>query len=352
MKRYLQQTWYAAAWADELADEKHLARTIIGEPLLFWIDPQGKPQALADRCPHRLLPLSLGVRVPGGIRCAYHGLAFDVAGTCIHNPHGPVVSALRVRAYPVIERHKIIWVWMGDAAGADAAMIPDLGFIDRTPLTAFNKGYLPIAADHHLLEDNILDLSHQDFLHPHTLGGGTTTRSKSTVEARKDDTLFVQWLTNNHIGYPVFRPEFSPPDQLKDTWTSVVWHANGVMVLRVGATSAGRSQNEGIDTWNAHIMTPETGRSTHYFHCNTRTYRVEDSEYNAQLAAGLRAAFETEDKPVIEAQQRRIGEHDLFDLNPVLLSIDAGSAQARRIYERLLAAENAASEGTPRSRGT
>jgi vanillate O-demethylase monooxygenase subunit len=344
MKRYLQHTWYAAAWADELAGDKLLSRTIAEEPLLFWIDEQGKPKALADRCPHRHLPLSLGQRVPGGIRCAYHGLEFNGDGGCIHNPHGPVVSALCVRAYPALERHKIIWVWMGAISGADASMIPDLGFVDSTPLTAFNKGYLPTAAGHRLLEDNILDLSHADFLHPHTLGGGSITRSKATVEARENNTLFVQWLANNEIGLPIFRSEFSPPDQLTDMWTSVLWHPNGVMVLRAGATAAGRPWSEGIDTWNAHIMTPETEHSTHYFHCNSRTFRVEDAEYNAHLAAGLRMAFATEDKPVVEAQQRRLGERDLFDLTPVLLPTDVGSTRARRIYQRLLVAENTAPE--------
>jgi vanillate O-demethylase monooxygenase subunit len=128
---------------------------------------------------------------------------------------------------------------------------------------------------------------------------------------------------------------------LTDMWTSVLWHPNGVMALRFGATPAGRPREEGIDTWNAHIVTPETARSTHYFYFNTRDFRVDDAEYNRKMADGLRHAFTTEDKPMIEAQQRRLGDADLFDRAPVLLATDQASTRARRVHARLVAAEEA-----------
>lgn len=106
-----------------------------------------------------------------------------------------------------------------------------------------------------------------------------------------------------------------------------------------GATRAGRPREEGIDTWSVHIVTPETGRSTHYFFFNTRGFRVDDADYNTRFAAGLRHVFTTEDKPMIEAQQRRLGDADLFDSKPVLLASDAASTRARRTYARLLKAE-------------
>ncbi len=38
---------------------------------------------------------------------------------------------------------------------------------------------------------------------------------------------------------------------------------------------------------------------------------------------------------MIEAQQRSLGDADLFDLKPALLPIDAGSVLARRTFARL-----------------
>jgi phenylpropionate dioxygenase-like ring-hydroxylating dioxygenase large terminal subunit len=340
---FVRRLWYAAAWADELVVGTPLVRTYLGEPVLMWRSADGALNAVADQCPHRLAPLSRGQIDGKGVRCGYHGLQFDGSGRCVDNPHGPILNSLRVRSYPLVERHHLLWIWMGpcDADGAaDPATIPDLGFVDRAKTTAISHGYLYTKANHKLLEDNILDLSHADYLHPDSLGGGSITRSKARLEER-GNTLFVQWLAHNEIAIPVFRPLLPTPETIADMWTEVLWHPCGVMTLRAGATEAGRSPAEGIDTWNAHIMTPETERTTHYFYVNSRNYKVDDGVYNTALAEGLRHAFEREDKPMIEAQQQRLGERELFDLQPRLMGIDAGSSRARHIYDRLLAAEAA-----------
>jgi phenylpropionate dioxygenase-like ring-hydroxylating dioxygenase large terminal subunit len=335
---FLKNQWYAAWWADELSDEL-AARTIIDEPILFWRGEDGEPCAILDRCPHRYAPLSFGKRVAGGVQCGYHGISFAGDGHCIHNPHGPIVSALAVRSFPTVERHKMIWVWMGDIEIADPEQIPKLAFADRAPTTAYSRGFLPTAAGHQLISDNILDLTHADFLHSSTLGGGSVTRSKPIIEERQDGKIFIEWPASNEVALPFFQAEMPDPDMLTDMWTSVLWHPCGVMTLRFGATPAGRPREEGIDTWSAHIVTPESDRSTHYFYFNTREYRVDDDAYNQVFAAGLRHAFTTEDKPMIEAQQRRLGDADLFDKKPVLLVSDAASTRARRVYARILAAE-------------
>jgi len=67
-----------------------------------------------------------------------------------------VASSLRVRAYPVTQRYGMIWVWLGDPGISDPSAIPDMSFVSRVPATAFSKGYLPTAASHLLLTDNIL----------------------------------------------------------------------------------------------------------------------------------------------------------------------------------------------------
>jgi hypothetical protein len=37
---------------------------------------------------------------------------------------------LRVKSYPVMKRGNFVWVWMGDAAKADPALIMDLPYLD------------------------------------------------------------------------------------------------------------------------------------------------------------------------------------------------------------------------------
>jgi vanillate O-demethylase monooxygenase subunit len=93
-----------------------------------------------------------------------------------------------------------------------------------------------------------------------------------------------------------------------------------------------------------HIMTPETELTTHYFVLSTRDFRAEDAAMNAAISGFVNNIFATEDKPMLEAQQARMGTADLWATNPVILPIDTGAVQVRRIMERLLAAEQLAGE--------
>jgi vanillate O-demethylase monooxygenase subunit len=190
------------------------------------------------------------------------------------------------------------------------------------------------AAAHQLLSDNILDLSHADYLHPDTLGGGSISRSKPTVTRGRNNTLNVRWTALNETPLPIMRHDL--PCERADMWTDVLWHPNGVMILSIVATPAGEAPERGIRTTNVHVMTPEKPDTTHYFYCNTRNFRTEDGDYNRRRATALRRAFELEDKPMVEAQQRRIGNNDLLKLRPALLPVDAGSVHARRLYAKLL----------------
>lgn len=344
MAQWLENCWYMAAWADELPPGTRLARTIIDVPILLWRLDDGRVRALADRCAHRLAPLSLGAIEGDAVRCGYHGLTFEGgSGRCVRNPHGAVTSAMAVRAYPVTDRHQILWIWMGDPDRMDESTIPDLHFIDDAGDHAFSKGYMPTAADHRLLEDNILDLSHGDYLHAATLGGGSFTRARVRVEER-GDTVFVEWTAKDETAIPIWQAELPDPGTPVDMVTQVLWHPSGVMLLDSVLTAADGRPDIDFQTRNAHIMTPETATSTHYFYCNSRNYRMDDAAYNEAMAQGLAAAFGGEDKPMIEAQQRRIGDADLLDCGPALMAIDNASTRARRIYRRCLAAERDAAD--------
>ena len=132
MTTYLRNVWYVAAWDHEVPADRPLARTILGERLVFFRDADGRPQALFDRCPHRFAPLSMGKVVDGCIQCPYHGLQFGGDGACTRNPHGSglIPKAAQVRSYPVVERWSVLWIWIGDAAQADPELIPNFRSMD------------------------------------------------------------------------------------------------------------------------------------------------------------------------------------------------------------------------------
>jgi len=117
----LRNAWYIAAWADELR-EAPLARRICNDPIVLFQDRAGKPAALVDRCCHRSAPLRLGKIVDGGIQCGYHGLIFDASGHCVTIPGQRLIPEnARVRSYPVAEKNRLVWLWMGDPAHSNSA---------------------------------------------------------------------------------------------------------------------------------------------------------------------------------------------------------------------------------------
>lgn len=336
--KWLENSWYQAAWSDEIAPGSRIVRTILDQPILLYRSESGGLSALLDRCPHRFAPLSAGQIDGNRVTCGYHGLAFAPSGECVNNPHGPVTSAMRVRSYPLIERHTAAWIWMGDPAQADPSAIPDLSFIDDTPEPARISGYMPTKCDFQLLTDNILDLSHADYLHPTTLGGMmSSSKARSWEEA--DGRIVAEWVAAECDPPPTFRAMV--PEGKADISFQVVWCAPAVMKLTAVATSAGVPRTDADETCALHNMVPETATSSHYFFCATRRFQVQDEQLSALFRKAVTQAFENEDKPMLEKQQMRMGAGDFWSHDPVLLSVDAAAVRVRRKLAKMIEDEQA-----------
>src|ERR1700751_1027966 len=222
---YLNNAWYVAAWSDELAEGKLLARTIMKEPVVLYRKQDGSPAALHDRCPHRFAPLSMGKIVNGdGVQCPYHGLEFDASGACTLNPHGTknIPSRARVRSFPVTEKHKAIWIWMGDP-DPDYAKGPDFSVLDKVPeLHTTKRDKMMIKANYELIIDNLLDLSHTSYLHEGILGNADTVDSEITIEQDGDDVVVGRHATNS--APPGMFAQFWPDHPAKvDKFTKMRW---------------------------------------------------------------------------------------------------------------------------------
>lgn len=341
---FIRNIWYVAGFADEIVEGSLVARTLLGEPVVFFRGPDGRVKALHDRCPHRFAPLSAGLLCEGGaaVQCPYHGLRFDAEGACVHNPRGDgtLPKSASVHAYPVSERDGLLWWWPGAPEAADASLIPDYASVVDAPPDGTIRGYLPTACDYRLLVDNILDLSHADYLHAGSLGNGSITRVKPEVIDLGPRSVRVQWINNGEAAPPAFDQHLGGLGAPADQWTEVTWTAPGVMALKVGATLHGRPRSEGIEAATLHIATPESERSTHYWFWSTRHFAV-NPQANAAIRQVIEFAFAQQDKPMLEAQQRRIGTAEFWSLSPVLLAGDAAAVRVRRKTDALAAAETA-----------
>jgi phenylpropionate dioxygenase-like ring-hydroxylating dioxygenase large terminal subunit len=336
---YLKGAWYLAAWAHEIVPGKILSRTLLGEPVALFRRADGSPAALLDRCPHRFAPLSAGVLSNDQLMCRYHGLKFDGHGRCVANPHGAVLQGLSVRSWPVRDAHRATWIWMGSPAQADPQLIPPLDYLGDAPETAFSSGQLLSGrGNYEIFSDNILDLSHTDYLHPNTLGGGAVTKTRQKVE-ETDSYIEVTWHAADTPPLPVMRSLVGNLPDRTDTVQKVRWYAPSVMRLISAVVESGRPIEEGYTNTNAHIMTPETETTTHYFFAATRNFLTEDGALNARLAQTREQIFLTEDKPMLELVQERMGNEDFWALAPRLLPVDEASVRVRRKLRKLIEAE-------------
>jgi len=124
----------------------------------------------------------------------------------------------------------------------------------------------------------------------------------------------------------------------------VRWNAPATLALWAGGVASGRPMEQGIVSQQAHCFTPEGRGRTHYFYSIAfpRALGPLAEELSARNVVALRAPFEHEDKPVVEAVGRRMGGADLFALKPVLLPGDAAAVRARRLLAALIDKEQAA----------
>ena len=309
---YVRNAWYVGGWCPDLPTDKLTATQILGEPIVLWRTGQ-KVVALADRCVHRLAPLSLGRCEADRLRCMYHGLLYDTEGQCVQIPGQDVIPrGARVRSYPVIERHSWIWVWMGDPQRADAALIPPAIGLDH-PDWILGRGQLDYQAEACHINDNLLDFSHLTYVHANSFGAGTELPGYVPTSLAERGVRFDRWITGT--SGPVGRRT----DELHaDNWSTYDFLIPGVLLMWSGSFKLGTavaSHYERPDyaqalrgvTFTSQAVTPLADRSARYFF-SWGPHRQHGDEALRDYLMTLAAQAFGEDKVMIEAQQRVIDQ--------------------------------------------
>lgn len=339
---WIANAWYAALWAGELAPGALVARTLLDLPVVMYRKENGAPVAVEDCCMHRFAPLHLGRLLPGDrLQCGYHGLEYDPLGRCVANPHGNGKLPLAtIRTFPALEKHGMVWLWMGEDP-PDAGAVPDLcAFDDVEPRYHAQPDYIKVDAGYRLVLNNLLDLSHIAYVHPGLIGNDEMVSVERTEvrEAERSVTVARSW-PNVPVSANLKRMYTGRGDR-GDKWNDLTWTAPCAVTLAAGYTAPGAPRADGAGIVAAHLLTPETRTTTHYFFSAVRFNPppgddAENAEILAEFARVRRYAFESQDAPIIAAQQRMLATV-ARDRRPVLLSVDEGAARYNRILDRLL----------------
>jgi phenylpropionate dioxygenase-like ring-hydroxylating dioxygenase large terminal subunit len=167
-QKILRRFWYATMPVDRLG-EGPKPFTLLGENIVLFLDEEGKPAALADRCCHRTAKLSKGWCRDGHIICGYHGWEYDRTGKLVNVPQFPFEQALpeaRARAFHCDARYGYVWVALDDPLKP----IPDLPE-ERDPgyrrIHQFDDRWNTAALR---MMENSFDNAHFSFVHRGTFG--------------------------------------------------------------------------------------------------------------------------------------------------------------------------------------
>jgi len=320
---FLRNTWYVVGWSDEFHGPGPYSRTVIDCRLVLYRTTDSTLVALHDRCPHRWAPLSKG-RVEGdSLRCMYHGLRFDQHGQCVEVPgQSRIAPSLCIPTIPLIERHRLAWVWLGDAAHPDPEKIPDLSMLEQTWRRIY-FGSIDYEANYALINDNLLDLSHISFLHAKSVGRPVATEDEganvqpyipggAASTPLKNGVRVESWVCGP-AARSVLVPRGTPTG---DLWTRTDFLVPGIFISVDRMFIAGtamenrdRAPPEGItalsDVMSIQAVTPISRRSTRYFFSfGPRSSDLPPSE-SEQMWAIVQETFR-EDLQMIQEQQKII----------------------------------------------
>ncbi len=165
----LERAWYAVALTGDVGRVPHPIRLLGRDWVLVRFGD--RLAAFADRCPHRLAPLSIGSNLGDRISCRYHGWQFDPEGQLVAIPALGEGATLPTRACltrpaGLVERYGLIWL-------APAPPVSELPEFPEWETDGFDLAWnepRSTTAGAAQLCDNFLDAAHLPTVHTGTFG--------------------------------------------------------------------------------------------------------------------------------------------------------------------------------------
>jgi len=321
---FVRNGWYAVAWSADIGAGL-IERYVLGNAVVVYRASDGAIRAMEGTCPHRSYPLALGRLDGDRIVCGYHGIVFDRDGACRAVPGDQrAPAAMNLHVYPVEERGGLIWLWPGDVELADASLIPEHWLAD--PAWRAVTGSKVVECHASLLIENVMDLTHETYLHASTIGQAAIAETPLKVDVGERGVRASRVMRN------------VPPPPMFATFGLGERIDRGQTAELKPATSDGPTFR-----WKAlHIVTPESATRTRYLWAQVRDFALDDPSVDDFFRDSTEHIF-SEDTAALEAQFRRM--HSEERLRPQLsLIADEAALAARKLTRATVRQEESSSD--------
>jgi phenylpropionate dioxygenase-like ring-hydroxylating dioxygenase large terminal subunit len=339
---FVRNQWYVAAYGREVGRQL-LARTILGEPIVLYRTESGEVVALADRCVHRRYPLSESRLDGDTIVCGYHGFTYNSGGSCVFVPgQARIPRTARVASYPVVEQDSFVWVWIGDATRADPAVVPRAPWLADPRYTTV-CGMEPLAARYTLLVDNLMDLSHETYLHGGYIGTPEVANTPITTEVDEANEIIYVSRHMDDAECPSFYATSTGIQGRITRWQDIEYHPPCLYLLHSRIAPVGvLPEPDGSDPNGFHVevvyaITPETEHSTHDFWAVARDFALDDAEVSEFMRASNRTVV-LQDVTALDILEKVVADEP-DGYQELSVNIDTGGLAARRLLKRMAQAD-------------
>jgi len=328
--------WYVVAFCQDVTSAL-LSRQVLNQPVVLFRKQDGEITCLSGLCPHRFYPLADSHLADDVITCGYHGISFDTDGQCTRIPGQDTIPAsCKLKKYPVVEHGMWVWVWPGDPAQADTALLPDLEAIGHNGdnLTHSPLYFYEVQARYQLLTDNLTDLSHLAFLHGDSIG------SSGNAEVPEDlsegpGVLYSSRTIRDCPAPPVVK-EFHDYEGKINQVSAMNFYYPGLHAGSVEMTFPDDHARAGEPMramYIFHAITPATRHSC-YYHFGLASVDVQQIE-------NMRGYLEKVVQEDIDASQaiEQLLQSGCTPAREVMKHSDENSVRARRMLMKLMDAE-------------
>jgi phenylpropionate dioxygenase-like ring-hydroxylating dioxygenase large terminal subunit len=338
---FLKNAWYVAGWSKEYG-QKLVAQRLLNECVVLYRKQDGTPVALEDACPHRKLPLSKGALKDDAIECGYHGLTFDGSGKCIAAPTQPeqIPEKARVRSYPVVDRYRLLWIWMGEPELADPNDIVHIENFDNPDWGCTEGGTMEMECNYLWICDNLLDPSHVAWVHVSSFAGAGTDDGQLDLHRTDSGVTVSRWIYGQlpspyYSDLVKFEGECDRLQHYELRIPSIAINKSVYTPVGTGGPDKPPVDKTYINV-SYNFMTPVDDGLTRYFWFQHRNTDPNDESVSKFMNDGARMAFE-EDRAVLTEVHKGMRDRHTPNID---LRLDAGAKLFRKQLQQRIDNEN------------